>query len=265
MPVAKPPYFRRGFTLIELLVVIAIIAILIGILLPALAKARQVSKQTKCLSNQRQIGFALQMYMNTFQEWIPREGVETTAPWRPRVRLPWCIALRPFLDDRCDHNVDLEDDFKGAPYYWDPARPADRFHNIHYVVNAMPFLNETAIDTAAGNDWRRRRGYTPFRRLPFPHMIVYLTCFADDPDGSVLQGNPQTDLAIGQFYDLWSPAQINPNSTDLRIAPTRHGSGANAVFLDGHAEFKLKKFLTTPANWNDGFHGVILNPRNPPG
>ena len=62
---------RRGFTLIELLVVIAIIAILAAILFPVFAQARAKARQTSCLSNTKQMGTAVQMYVQDYDEQLP--------------------------------------------------------------------------------------------------------------------------------------------------------------------------------------------------
>src|SRR5688572_20816206 len=61
----------RGFTLIELLVVIGIIAVLVGILLPTLTRARASANRTSCLSNQRQLMMAIGMYQNRFRNHLP--------------------------------------------------------------------------------------------------------------------------------------------------------------------------------------------------
>src|SRR6476619_5756502 len=62
---------RRGFTLIELIVVIAIIAILAAILFPVFARAREKARQAQCASNYRQIGTALTMYCQDYDEILP--------------------------------------------------------------------------------------------------------------------------------------------------------------------------------------------------
>ena len=65
---------RKGFTLVELLVVIGIIALLISILLPSLAKARQAANKVACLSNQRQICLAVRMFANDHKDYLPGAG-----------------------------------------------------------------------------------------------------------------------------------------------------------------------------------------------
>ena len=65
---------KNTFTLIELLVVIGIIAILAGILMPALASAREKAKTTDCLNNQKQLAMAFIMYGNDNKQWFPAIG-----------------------------------------------------------------------------------------------------------------------------------------------------------------------------------------------
>ncbi len=72
---------RKGFTLIELLVVIAIIAILAAILFPVFAQARSKARQTACISHSKQIGLAIMMYAQDYEETYPPYQIVIPCPW----------------------------------------------------------------------------------------------------------------------------------------------------------------------------------------
>ena len=73
---------KKTFTLIELLVVIAIIAILAGMLLPALNKARERSRNAACKSNLKQVGLSAAIYSNDFNGFMPLGSKSDSSPWR---------------------------------------------------------------------------------------------------------------------------------------------------------------------------------------
>ncbi len=264
--------FRRlrvrgvGFTLIELLVVISIIALLIGILLPALGAAREVARSVKCLSHMRQLGLTLDIYANDNKESFPPRGgtllsgeplaaldaadagdaaLPTLDPAQP---VRWSALLSAVLTDSSLKNASPDPaQLQPLPVFVcptdeDPVGPQDTDGTYHpfdamqrsYMINGFNDLNHADAGTWTESDT------TTMKRT-----------FIRQTSGTILFGEKRSGPEFRGFYiDLFA------NATDplFKVEQSRHGGregvggSSNYVFGDGSAASLQPNLSLTPVN-----------------
>lgn len=251
MPALMPAARRRAFTLIELLVVIAIIAILAAILFPVFAQAREKARQTACLSNMKQIGLGMMMYVQDYDETFPSQS--TAVPGV--IADVWQFPLAPYLTS--------------APTNWSEARGNIFACPSNQVLRG---LSQTTVDRALliGLDLvgkfrltRRADGtYAYFANYAINDAIVGETGFTalaawDQPAGTymIMEGNGDGDLDSNDVSEENTPG----NKRDDQIF-WGHTDGMNITYADGHAKWlRCKPVLRNNAQFNGQGSPVFFN------
>ena len=214
---------RRCFTLIELLVVIAIIAILAGMLLPALGKVKETANSTKCASNLKQVSTSWHSYISDFDDRLPVQRTSTwgdsnssTDPERP-LRI-WTQLMTPYLKGGVDQNSLI---LKNGTLHC-PTMP---FNNIqrgsHYAWYGMP--NYGIGGAQYTNTHGKKIVWTKYSDVRMPSEAF---SFGDTTSCSISTPKP-----------WWGLSQLSGSGMHFR-----HSGKMNVVFADAHVGQKMEGY-----------------------
>jgi len=259
----------RAFTLIELLVVIAIIAILAAILFPVFAQAKAAAKKTTCLSNMKQIGLGVQMYINDVDDTLPMDQYWIQTP--PTFQVRWEAMIQPYIkngDSFQDNEPDKGRANGGGGIYKCAAFPSPQLsqYGLHvnlapdgsscpwtsYAGGATPTVSATAIDEPADKVYLVEKGQNDGNDS-------WLTFEAGQWNWTTDIGSPPGTLP-GQHLDLiqdapyyhdcdWAYSANSPTWSNYATCGDmpryRHNNASNMIFCDTHA----KGMVRGSVNW----------------
>lgn len=196
----------KTFTLIELLIVIAIIAILAGMLLPALSKARKKAKAIACANNLSQIGKAITFYSDDNEDYFPLGAVTPSN---------WVYLVKPYLGS-------FDINFKNR---WGSIIKV----NVPKVVLCPDHVNHRFLSDAVPSDF------------VFNKSVFGFSGYGHPPIKNVKLSQPSNTFLLIDAYDGLDIS--NPGCFVLHLGHllpinrkigTMHGNGANVLFADSH-------------------------------
>jgi prepilin-type N-terminal cleavage/methylation domain-containing protein/prepilin-type processing-associated H-X9-DG protein len=216
---------RPGFTLIELLVVIAIVAVLMGILMPVLHKAREQGKDVICRSHLKQIGLGANLYAEAWNQYVPRGAAGNKA---------WYTLFMGYLAQK-----PIGNDYRTVEIYRCPSYP-DKRQTDCYIVNGWDFDSR---NDRTGHEIIEHSRLADCRR---PAETLYLVDNEDGSWRSIITS--ATDDGINRC-DVWNPGHLpTSESRDVtygrRVARARHRKGCNTFWLDWHVGWMAAEDMT---------------------